>query len=449
MGYLNWNEGKVFNVNSKKKLGFWSIFFFGFNCVVGSGIFLIPGEVMKAMGPGGIWVYIFDTILAMAIALCFAEVAGLFDKNGGAFVYVQAAFGDFVGFEVGIMKYISGAFIWSVGAVGVATSLESFWPGASNYKTIIAVLIVTGLSLVNIIGVSKTKNLNNVITISKLVPLILFIAIGVFFITGANFTPMFPSHITTTSFSTTAILIFFAFTGFETIAIAAEDYENPKKVLPKVIIAVMIASSLLYVLVQIVCVGVLGPKLAASATPVADAANVLLGSWGGLLVTAGIILSMFSACISSSFMIPRLAEGLAEGGLLPRIVAKKSKFGTPYVAIILTGIITAGVSLIGNFSILAEIGVIAAFAQYIPTVLSVIVFRKRNKGRDDLKGMFRIPFGPVLPILSLIVVVYLLTQTPLLQIIVGLGGLVLAVPLYFIIKKTRKLVVENNEEIQK
>lgn len=421
-------------MGDKKKLGLWSIVLLGINAVIGSGIFLLPGKAMKIMGPGSIWVYLFDMILVMSMALCFAEVSGIFNKNGGPYVYAKEAFGDFIGFEVGIMKWAVGIIAWATMAVGFPTALANIWPAAANpsTKNIIAVLILVVLGLINIIGVNATKYLNNIITVGKLVPLIFFVVVGIFFIKGGNFVPMFPSKVNGATFGSAAILIFYAFTGFESIAVAAEDMENPQKNLPKAIIITMILVSIIYVLTQTVAIGTLGAKLATSGTPVADSANTFFGGFGGMLVTAGTLVSIGGINIAASFITPRSGVALAEDGMLPKVVAKKNNAGTPYIAIIITVVFAIPIVLSGSFTQLAAISVISRFAQYIPTCLSVLVFRRRQ----GMESTFKMPLGPVLPILSVLVSLWLLLQATKIQVIWGLGALIIGIPLYFIMKKT-------------
>lgn len=423
-------------MGDKKKLGLWSIVLLGINAVIGSGIFLLPGKAMKIMGPGSIFVYLFDMILVMAMALCFAEVAGIFNKNGGPYVYAKEAFGDFIGFEVGIMKWAVGIIAWATMAVGFPTALAKVWPAAANpsTKNMIAILILVGLGVVNIIGVNAAKYMNNIITVGKLVPLIFFVAVGIFFIKGGNFVPMFPTKLDGATFGSAAILIFYAFTGFESIAVAAEDMENPQKNLPIAIIITMILVSIIYVLTQTVAIGTLGSKLAVSATPVADSANTFFGGFGGMLVTAGTLVSIGGINIAAAFITPRSGVALAEDGLLPKVVAKKNNAGTPYVAIIITVVLAIPIVLSGSFTQLAAISVISRFAQYIPTCLSVLVFRKRQ----GMESTFRIPFGPVLPILSVVVSLWLLLQATKVQVMWGLGALIIGIPLYFIMKKSNQ-----------
>lgn len=431
-------------MGEKNKLGLWSIVLLGINSVIGSGIFLLPGKAMKIIGPGSVWMYVFDTFLVLSMALCFAEVGGMFNKAGGPYVYAKEAFGDFVGFEVGIMKWAVSIIAWATMAVGFATALGGIWPAAAQgtTKSMIAVAILVGLGIVNIIGVSVTRVLNNIITVGKLVPLVFFVAVGIFFIKGANFVPMFPQGTSGETVGAAAILIFYAFTGFESIAVAAEDMENPQKNIPIAIIITMLIASAIYILTQVVAIGVLGPKLAASATPVADAARVFFGGFGGTLVTAGTLVSIGGINIAASFITPRSGVALAEDGLLPAAVAKKSSRNTPIVAIIITVALAIPIALSGSFTQLAAISVVSRFAQYIPTCLSVIVLRKK---RPELKSTFRVPFGPVLPILSVVISLWLLSKATQTQIIWGLGAMLIGVPLYFIMKKTGKKETNTNE----
>lgn len=279
----------------KSKIGFLSIILLGFNAIVGSGIFLLPNQAMKLIGPTSLFVILFDAFLAVTIALCFAEMGGIFKKNGGPYVYTREAFGSFAAFEVGIMTYAICVIAWATMAVGFTTALSVFWPGADKgvTKDILVTAFIIALGILNILGVNFTKIIMNIATVGKIIPLVIFIVIGVFFMKINNFTPMLP-HGTyiSGSFGAAALLIFFAFTGFESIALAAEDMENPSKNIPRAIIIVMILVSAVYILIQAVSIGVLGSALANDVTPVATASSRFLGSGGGILVSLGILVSI-------------------------------------------------------------------------------------------------------------------------------------------------------------
>lgn len=425
-------------MEQKNKFGFWSIVLLGINSIIGSGIFLLPNKAMSIIGPASMWVILFDMLLVVSIALCFAEVGGMFKKNGGPYIYAREAFGDFIGFEVGFMKWAISIIAWAAMAVAFTTALGNVFPQTQvpAIKNAIILTILIGLGTLNILGVNISKIMNNIITLGKLIPLVMFVAVGIFFIKGSNFTPMFPTGTYEAgTFGSAALLIFYAFTGFESIAVAAEDMENPQKNIPKAIITVLAIVSVFYLLIQAVSIGVLGSDLANTSTPVADAAKIFLGPIGGAIVTAGTLISIGGINIAASFITPRSGVALAEDGLIPKVIAKNGRFGTPSIAIAITVGLAIPLALSGSFAKLAAISVVSRFAQYVPTCLAVIVLRKK---RPDLKSTFRVPFGPVIPIIAVAVSGWLLTQTTMEKIIWGLGGLIVGIPIYLIMKKSNE-----------
>lgn len=427
-----------------KKFGLASIILLGINGVIGSGIFLLPGNAYSLFGPQSIWIYMLDTVLVLALALCFAEVGGMFDKTGGDYIYAREAYGEFVGFEVGIMKWAISIIGWATMAVGFATSLSLFWPSAANgmTKNIIAITILVVLGIINLFGIEIAKLLNDIVTVGKLIPMVLFIAIGIFFIKGGNFSAT--QAVDLNNFAPAVILVFYAFSGFESIAVAAGEMNNPKKNVPIAIVTTIVVSSIIYILIQAITIGTLGADLAQSAAPVADSANTFMGSFGKILVAVGTIVSIGGINVATSISAPRSGVALAEGGILPAVVAKKNRFDQPYVAIIITVLIAIPLVISGSFVQLAVMSVISKFGQYIPTSLSVIVFRKRK----DLKSSFRVPFGYTIPIIAVLFSLWIVYSAwiddfgkPLSQnrIFVGLGGFIVGVPLYFIFKYISKL----------
>lgn len=218
--------------NSKQRLGFWSIVLFGINGIIGSGIFLLPSAPMKLIGVGSVFALLLDAFLVATIALCFAQDANYFDKNGGPYLYAKEAFGNFIGYEVGVVTWAIRIIAEATAAVGFATILGAFFPNLSSSlaRSAVIALLLIALALMNIAGVQLTKIINNIVTISKLIPLVLFISIGLFFLKGNNFVPFFPhGQYASGSFGQAALTMFFAFTGFEGISVAAGEMTNPKK----------------------------------------------------------------------------------------------------------------------------------------------------------------------------------------------------------------------------
>ena len=419
---------------NNKKWNLKTVVLYGINCVIGSGIFLLPGSASKILGPGSLFAYLFVFVLVMSINLCFAECGSMFEKSGGPYLYARKAFGEFFGYEVGVMKWIVSIIAWATMAVGFTTALTALCPGLSDpfAQKMVAMGIILVLSLINLLGVNIMAYLNNISTIGKLIPMAIFVVGGLFFIRRGNFSPIFPQALTANSISTAVITVFYAFTGFENVGVAAGDMDNPTKNVPKALILSMSIVSLIYFLVQFNCIGILGADLGGSGTPVAQAMEVFLGGKGGLLVTLGTLVSIGGLNIAGSFNTPRCAQALAEGGLLPAAMGKCNKYNVPYISVIITGILSLLLTLTGSFAQLAAISVISRFSQYIPTCLAVIVLRKKH---PEMKAGYRVPFGWVIPSIAVIASVWLLINSDVSKLIAGLGAMLVVAPLYFVMKK--------------
>lgn len=430
------------------KFGFWSIVLLGINGIVGTGIFLLPNKAYSIIGSASLGVLLFDAVIAGCIALCFAEAASLFTRNGGPYLYAKHALGDFWAFEVGVLKWIVTVIAWAAMAVGFATALGAAVPALSGdfAKDVISFILIVGLTIVNIFGVNVSKFVNNLITISKLVPLALFIAIGIFFINGANFTPVFPQDVYVDgSFAQAAVLLFFAYTGFEVIAIAAEDMKNPKKNLPRAIIMCMLLVSILYMAILAVSIGVLGTDLANTKAPVQDAFNVIVGPVGMYIVLVGTLISMGGINFAEAYYAPRVATSMAEDGMLPSALAKRNRYNAPYVAAIVTAIASVLLAWSGSFTTLAAISAVSRFTQYLPTCLAVIIFRRKwaNKARS-----YTIPGGYLIPVIAIGTSLWMLAQAQTNQLLWGLGGCIIILPFYYSYWKKKKAgLIKNHDEM--
>ena len=430
------------------KFGFWSIVLLGINGIVGTGIFLLPNKAYSIIGSASLGVLLFDAVIAGCIALCFAEAASLFTRNGGPYLYAKHALGDFWAFEVGVLKWIVTVIAWAAMAVGFATALGAAVPALSGdfAKDVISFILIVGLTIVNIFGVNVSKFVNNLITISKLVPLALFIAIGIFFINGANFTPVFPQDIYVDgSFAQAAVLLFFAYTGFEVIAIAAEDMKNPKKNLPRAIIMCMLLVSVLYMAILAVSIGVLGTDLANTKAPVQDAFNVIVGPIGMYIVLVGTLISMGGINFAEAYYAPRVATSMAEDGMLLSALAKRNRYNAPYVAAIVTAIASVLLAWSGSFTTLAAISAVSRFTQYLPTCLAVIIFRR--KWADKARS-YTIPGGYLIPVIAISTSLWMLAQAQTNQLLWGLGGCIVILPFYYSYWKKKKAgLIKDHDEM--
>lgn len=433
--------------NKKDKFGLWSIVLLGINSIIGTGIFLLPNRAYALMGPSSLLILLFDAFLAGCLALCFAEVAGFFSRNGGPYLYAKAAFGDFVGYEVGVLKLVVTIIAWAAMAVGFATALGAAFPffAGDTMKNLIAAVLIGGLTIMNIAGVKISKILNNLMTISKLVPLCVFIAVGLFFVNGSNFTPFVPTHMADGAFANAAITMFFAYTGFEAIAVAAEDFKDPKKDLPRGIILTMIIVTIIYMLVVGISIGILGPDLAVDKAPIQTAFGRAVGPVGAYFILLGTLFSMGGINLAESFIAPRACTSLAEDGMLPAFLNRRTSWGTPWASSVVVAILSILLAWSGSFTTLAAISAVSRFTQYLPTVLSVIVFRRKWKDRERT---YKIPGGIFVPVVAFLTSLWMLSNAKPMQLVWGLGGILVIAPYYLVYKKKKAegLVKDHDEE---
>ncbi len=433
--------------DKKDKFGLWSIVLLGINGIIGTGIFLLPNRAYALMGPSSLLILLFDAFLAGCLALCFAEVAGFFSRNGGPYLYAKAAFGDFVGYEVGVLKLVVTIIAWAAMAVGFATALGAAFPffAGDTMKNLIAAVLIGGLTIMNIAGVKISKILNNIMTISKLVPLCVFIAVGLFFVNGSNFTPFVPTHMADGAFANAAITMFFAYTGFEAIAVAAEDFKDPKKDLPRGIILTMIIVTIIYMLVVGISIGILGPDLAVDKAPIQTAFGRAVGPVGAYFILLGTLFSMGGINLAESFIAPRACTSLAEDGMLPAFLNRRTSWGTPWASSVVVAILSILLAWSGSFTTLAAISAVSRFTQYLPTVLSVIVFRRKWKDRERT---YKIPGGIFVPVVAFLTSLWMLSNAKPMQLVWGLGGILVIAPYYLVYKKKKAegLVKDHDEE---
>lgn len=433
--------------DKKDKFGLWSIVLLGINSIIGTGIFLLPNRAYALMGPSSFLILLFDAFLAGCLALCFAEVAGFFSRNGGPYLYAKAAFGDFVGYEVGVLKLVVTIIAWAAMAVGFATALGAAFPffAGDTMKNLIAAVLIGGLTIMNIAGVKISKILNNLMTISKLVPLCVFIAVGLFFVNGSNFTPFVPTHMADGAFANAAITMFFAYTGFEAIAVAAEDFKDPKKDLPRGIILTMIIVTIIYMLVVGISIGILGPDLAVDKAPIQTAFGRAVGPVGAYFILLGTLFSMGGINLAESFIAPRACTSLAEDGMLPAFLNRRTSWGTPWASSVVVAILSILLAWSGSFTTLAAISAVSRFTQYLPTVLSVIVFRRKWKDRERT---YKIPGGIFVPVVAFLTSLWMLSNAKPMQLVWGLGGILVIAPYYLVYKKKKAegLVKDHDEE---
>lgn len=427
--------------NENAKFSFGGATLYGINAVIGSGIFLLPRTIYQDLGPASLVAMVLDAVLVLMLAFCFAEVAGYFNKNGGAFQYSKTAFGDFIGFNVGVLGWFVTIIAWAAMAAGFAKLLIQTFPALEGQNTLISICLVIFLSVINSMGIKTSKIFTIVITIAKLIPIIAFTLIAVFFIKNGinqgNFTPFLqlnPDMTLSKAMASTSLTVFYAFIGFEALPVVAGEMRNAKKNVPKAIIGSISIVSLLYFMIIAGTIAMLGTGILQSNAPVQDAFVEMIGPAGKWIISIGALISIAGLNMGDSLMIPRYGASIADEGLLPKVIAKKNNKNAPIVAIIFSGLLTIAFLLSGSFEQLAELSVVFRFFQYIPTALAVIWLRKK-----DMENVpaFRLPFGPVIPIISIVVSIWMVAAANPINLIAGVIGVIVASILYLLLNNNK------------
>ena len=374
------------------------------------------------------------------ITLCYADLSSRFKGSGAAWLYSYNAFGRFTGYELGIFTWFLGCCTLAAEIVALLTTLKSFLPVFDNhvvyYGTAMGLIIL--FAIINFFGRDLVKAVNNISAAAKILTLIVFIIVGVFFIHKANFSPVIPAAGMTGAgpflkhFGAAFTPIFYLFTGFSFLPIAAKQMNNPEKNIPRVLIAVMISVTILDALMMIVAIGIAGSRLGGYSTPLASVFGDAIGKWGYTVIIVGMLISIFGVAFSASFNAPSLVASLAnEHGMLPKVIGKKNKHDAPWVGIILTAILTAAFAT-QSYLFLVSCTVLASFVQYVPSILAVIKFKHTNEFPNH---GFKLPGKYIIPALALVVSCYMVTNFTAKTLLVGTVVAVLAAVAYFFIDK--------------
>ncbi len=384
-------------MTATKRLTLFDCIGIGINGIVGSGIFFVPKWVAGGAGAWGPLAFLACGLMCALVALSYAEVGGMFDRSGGTYLYAKEAFGDAVGFGVGWLVLVSAVLGYAAVSRALGDEVARAFALPEWSGRVFSAGLILLLGITNFLGVKTGARFSDLLTIAKVLPLLLFVGVGLFFIDWSRFhalgAPASVSHFAEGTFSA-----LFALSGFEFVAVVAGETENPRRNIPLAILGSLLGATVVYALIQLVATGVL-PGLTSSEAPLVEAAQAFAGSWGGMAIRVGAIISMIGFCSGSALVGPQLFAALSREGVLPAAVATRhGRFQTPHVAILLV----TGFGLLGtlalDFKQLADLTIITLFTQYVPTTLSVLVFRKK---RPEAKRLFRIPLGPVIPLLAL------------------------------------------------
>src|SRR5688572_12637274 len=304
-----------------RAIGTWALAAGIINITIGGGIFRLPASVAAALGPAAPIAYVVCAVAMGLIVLCIAEAGSRVSLTGGPYAYVELAFGPYVGFLTGVLLWLLGTTAVAAVSTVFATNASKLFPVFEQpvMRALLLIFSLAIVSIINVLGVKQGSRLNGISTIVKLVPLVLLVVVGVFFIEPANLSVQaMPGAGDVTRAS---IVLIFAFSGVETALVPSGEVKDPARTVPRAVFMAMFAITLLYIALQLVAQGVLGGALATSTTPLADAAGAVFGPWGSIFLLAAVVVSTFGYLSGMTLAVPRALFAFGRDGYLPKVVA--------------------------------------------------------------------------------------------------------------------------------
>jgi APA family basic amino acid/polyamine antiporter len=348
----------------------------GLGAIIGGGIFIVTGIVAGLAGPGLVLSIIIAAVISLFTALSFVELTRWQPAEGGVYIYVHRLLSPFTGFLAGWMWVVSNIFGGAAVSLGFAHYLEALLP-VVDHRLVAAVLCIA-LTLLNYIGVKHSALFNNALVTVKIFVLLTFIIVGAFHFKAANFSN-FP--ISKTGIFHGAFFIFFAFAGFARVATVAEEVKNAKKAVPQSIMLSLFISTIIYILVGIVALGLVGPQiLRHSNSPLADAISPVGVPVLKSIVSLGGMFAMASVLLTSILGVSRMTFSMSREKDLPSLLSRlHPKFKTPSISVLIVGTIILAVSLIFPLTKVVTISVFATIFNY--SLANVSALRLRSKDR--------------------------------------------------------------------
>jgi len=396
----------------ERTIGLWGLSANIINTIVGAGIFVIPGIVAAGLGSASIFAYLFCGFLVVLVMLCFAEVGSKITHPGGSYAYIEETFGKYAGFLAAILFLISMITADAAIANALADIIGTFFSFFQYklVKTLFFMLLFLGLALINIRGVKEGVRFVMMLTIMKIIPLLVLVFIGFIDI---NITNLYWDTVPPLKdLGEISLILFFAFQGAESGLSISGEVKNPQKTIPNAIFISVAGVLILYILIQTVAQGVLGSALATfQENPLGELAKSIFGPIGLTLITIGAGVSIFGALSSALLSTPRILFSAAKDKVIPFDILSSvhKKYVTPYVAIIVYAAAGFIFASFGGFKQLAIISSAAILIIYLGVAIAVIKLRKSEKGDSKIKT-FKIPGGYTVPMLSVIIIGYFLSN---------------------------------------
>ncbi|HEU5218904.1 MAG TPA: APC family permease [Gemmatimonadales bacterium] len=418
-----------------RAIGPWSLGANAVNLMIGAGIFALPAVVAATLGPAAVIAYLVCGALIILVLLCYVELGTRITRSGGTVAYIEEAFGPLAGFLAWALYGVgfcaaSTAAIAHVMLDALATVVPAL-AGSGAARSVAIVLIFGGVAALNVRGVKIGTGLSFATTTAKLVPLLLLIVVGAFALKGTNL--VWTGWPPLSAFGSTILVLFFAFSSAEASLSPSGEIRNPARTIPRGLLGGATVVVLIYLAVQIVAQGVLGPELAqGTSTPLADVARRLMGPAGAGLIIAATAISVFGNLAADMVCSPRTFLAAAESGLLPRALGRvHPTYHTPWIAILVYVGIMIALALSGGFRPLAVLASMSLLLVYLAVCLAALRIRY---SRPHIPGTFRAPGGPTVALVASAVVIWVLAQSTRREVVamaIFIGGSTL----YYLIRR--------------
>ena len=403
------------------------------NNVVGAGIFGLPATAFALAGNFSLFAFVACAFVMTSIVACFAELGSRFSATGGPYLYARVAFGPWIGFQVGWLLWLARVSAFAAICNLMLGYLGYFWPNATEWRAAIIVTVVVALTLLNLLGVRRATVTSTVFTVGKLIPLVLFIAVGLFFVSRTSYSfARLPAY---GDFSQAVFIVAFAFMGFEVAGIPAGETNEPRRHLPLALLTAIVVIAALYALIQLVCIGTL-PDLATSQRPLAEAASRVIGPAGAAVIVAGALISVTGTMNAIVLTTPRLLYAMAEQGDLPRALAiTHARYRTPYVAILISAAVILVFTLSSTFVTALTISTISRLLTYAASCIALPMLRRRT---DVEPATFVLPGGLAIPLVAFALTVWLLSNSSRTELIAVTGTAAAGWLVYLVTRHLRR-----------
>lgn len=387
----------------ERTLGRWDLTAIGVNQVIGTSVFLLPAQIAALVGAWGPLAVLAGGVATLLVGLCFAEAGSRFEGTGGAYLYTRAAFGRFASFEVGWLAWFTRCSSQAAVTAGLTLAAGRYAPalasGWGRAALIAAVTLVFGA--VTWQGIRQSAWVVNTLTVGKLLPLGIFLAAGLAWVSPSRLPELPPVDVGQAL--SAGLLLIFLYGGFEVVGVPAGEARDPRRHVPFALVATIAVVTVCFSASQLVATVTL-PRLASSATPLADAAHVTLGEAGALFITVGSLLAMSGNIAGQVLSGSRFLFALGEQGDLPRWFAfVHPRRRTPTHAVAFTSVVALALALTGSFAALASLAAVARLLVYAGTCGATLALRSARWAGRAPAATFTVPGGPVVPVLGIAV----------------------------------------------